>query len=255
MNNISIKLTATVLLASVLFSCKKNDDNNNTDTGKGTATISISNRAGNQPLVLNSQTYTNSQGASLTFTKFNYYISNIKLNNNSGGSFAEDYSYHLVQQDDPSSYQFSIANVPAGTYTGMSFMIGVDSTHNVSGAQSGALDPANGMFWSWNTGYIMAKMEGTSPQSTAVDNSFIFHIGGFSGANSAVRNVTLSFPAPMVITKDKASVAYIHADALEWFSPNTIDLATLHFLMTVNADSKNIADNYANMFAADSVKN
>jgi NaMN:DMB phosphoribosyltransferase len=134
-------------------------------------------------------------------------------------------------------------------------MIGVDSTHNVSGAQTGALDPANGMFWSWNTGYIMAKMEGTSPQSTANDNSFIFHIGGFSGANSGVRNVTLTFPAPLIIAKDNTSTAYLHADALAWFSPNTIDLATLHFLMSVNADSKKIADNYANMFAADSVKN
>lgn len=215
----------------------------------------ISNRAGSQALALNTQSYTNAQGASLTFTKFNYYISNIKLNNNSGGSFAEDNSYHLVQQEDASSLQFNISSIPAGTYTSMSFMIGVDSAHNVSGAQTGALDPANGMFWSWNTGYIMAKMEGTSPQSTANDNSFIFHIGGFSGANSGIRNVTLNFPTPLVITKDKTSTAYLHADALAWFSPNVIDVATLHFIMSVNADSKKIADNYANMFAADSVKN
>ena len=253
MNNLSLRIIAFALLATTLFSCKKNDDDNS--GGNGTATISFSNRAGIQPLVLNTQSYTNTQGASLTFTKFNYYISNIRLINTSGGSFAEDYSYHLVQQEDPSSCQFNIANVPAGTYSSISFMIGVDSTHNVSGAQTGALDPGNGMFWSWNTGYIMAKMEGTSPQSTATDNSFIFHIGGFSGANSGVRNIALTFPTPLVISKDKASIAYLHADALAWFNPNLIDLATLHFLMSVNADSKKIADNYANMFAADSVKN
>jgi hypothetical protein len=61
----------------------------------------------------------------------------------------------------------------------MEFMIGVDSARNNSGAQTGALDPTNGMFWSWSTGYIMAKFEGTSAQSPAAANALKFHIGGF----------------------------------------------------------------------------
>ena len=54
--------------------------------------------------------------------------------------------------------------MPAGNYNSLSFLLGVDSMHNVSGAQTGALDPANDMFWTWNSGYVMAKMEGASPR-------------------------------------------------------------------------------------------
>ena len=73
----------------------------------------------------------------------------------------------------------TLSDVPEGSYTEMSYVLGVDSTRNVSGAQAGALSTANGMFWSWSTGYIMLKAEGTSPNSGT--GSFSFHLGGFSG--------------------------------------------------------------------------
>jgi hypothetical protein len=40
------------------------------------------------------------------------------------------------------------------------------------------LDVANGMYWMWNSGYIMAKMEGTSNQSGATNKNLKFHIFG-----------------------------------------------------------------------------
>jgi hypothetical protein len=49
--------------------------------------------------------------------------------------------------------------------TGIRFLLGVDSARNVSGIQTGALDPARGMFWTWNSGYVMAKIEGSSPSA------------------------------------------------------------------------------------------
>ena len=66
-------------------------------------------------------------------------------------------------------------------------MIGVDSARNTSGAQLGALDPANSMFWSWNSGYIFVRMEGNSPQSTQPYNKLQFHIGGFKGATNCIK--------------------------------------------------------------------
>ena len=53
--------------------------------------------------------------------------------------------------------------LPEGDYTELQFLLGVDSLHNVSGAQTDDLDPAKDMFWTWNSGYVMAKMEGNSP--------------------------------------------------------------------------------------------
>ncbi|XZF13152.1 MbnP family protein [Chitinophagaceae bacterium MMS25-I14] len=221
----------------------------------GNAMLHFTNTAGNQLLTLNSGNYTTASGSSITVSKFNYYISNIRFNNTNGSSFSEPESYHLLQQSDASSLSFNIGNIPAGTYGSVSFMIGVDSTHNTSGAQTGALDPVNGMFWSWNTGYIMAKMEGTSPQAGSTDNTFIFHIGGFSGVNSALHTVTLNLPAPLTIHKNSNAMVHLHADALAWFAPNSINLGTVYNIMNISPTSKMISDNYAGMFAADSVKN
>lgn len=226
-----------------------------TPAGTGSAMMRFTNTAGTQLLQLNTGSYTTVHGDQVTISKFNYYISNVRFNNANGSVYAESNSYHLVQQSDPASSSFNLANIPAGTYNSISFMIGVDSLHNVSGAQSGALDPTNGMFWDWNTGYIMAKMEGTSPQSAGTNNAFVYHIGGFSGANNSVHTVTLNLSTPLTITRNNQSVVNLHADALSWFGPNTIDLSTLYFIMNVSADSKKISDNYANMFGVDSLRN
>ncbi len=75
------------------------------------------------------------------------------------------------------------------------FLLGVDSLHNVSGAQTDALDPAKDMFWTWNTGYVMAKLEGNSPSSALVNNKYEFHVGGFSGKYNVLKKIlNLLFP-------------------------------------------------------------
>jgi hypothetical protein len=71
----------------------------------------------------------------------------------------------------------------------ISYYIGIDSATNTAGAQSGALDPTLGMYWSWQSGYINWKIEGTSPSAKTRKNSFQFHIGGYLTPNLAVKKV------------------------------------------------------------------
>ena len=82
--------------------------------------------------------------------------------------------------------------IKPGTYNAISVLLGVDSARNVSGVQSGALDPVKGMFWTWNSGYIYTKLEGTSPSSSQVNGKFEYHIGGFRWPFSAIRNFTVT---------------------------------------------------------------
>ena len=104
-------------------------------------------------------------------------MSNISLSNDDGSTTYEfPNSYYLVDATNAASLNIDLEDVPNGDYTKVNFMIGVDSTRNVSGAQEGALDVANGMFWSWNMGYIFMKMEGTVQDSI----DFRYHIGGFN---------------------------------------------------------------------------
>src|SRR5690606_27558520 len=119
-----------------------------------------------------------------------------------------------------------------GVYTAVKFLIGVDEARNTSGAQTGALDPMHSMFWDWNTGYIMAKLEGHSPQSTGPANFIGFHLGGFSGPESVLREVTLTFPEPVLISAGKKPVIHIKSNLLEWFGPpNIVDFSEINIIM------------------------
>lgn len=136
------------------------------------------------PFELNTQYIHPMSNDTLTYSKVKYYISNFKLKKSDGSWWTHPESYFLVDLSDPSTTTLSLNNIPEGNYTEVSYIMGVDSLRNVSGAQTGALSTANGMFWSWNSGYIMVKVEGTSPNSGS--GNFSFHLGGFSGDYNVV---------------------------------------------------------------------
>lgn len=73
----------------------------------------------------------------------------------------------------------------------VSFLLGTDSLMNVSGILEGPLDPINGMYWAWHSGYINLKAEGTIQDSTGNTSLFEFHIGGYLPPNATVQ--ALSF--------------------------------------------------------------
>ncbi len=251
-----------IIFSATIFSCKKKDDVvNPTPTTTDTTTVGeigfeITNYAGSKELVLNTESYINANNDTFTVSMFQYYISNIVLKKADGTTYTEPESYHLVKADAGSSRHFHLKNVPKGTYTSVSFLIGVDAARNTSGAQTGALDPANGMFWSWSTGYIMAKVEGTSNKVASSSKKFVHHIGGFEGANSALRTVTFDLSAtPLILAGGKESAVLVKADILKWFSPNIISIGATSTVMTISATSKSIADNYANMFSVTAVEN
>ena len=245
-----------------MVSCKKYHapapeplPSNGPDT-TGSLDIVISNVVNGSPLVLSTQKYTNANSDTFMVDIYRYYFTNINLKTASGYSWAQPESYFLVDQANPSSLTLHIPHVPRANYTAVEFMIGVDKNRNTSGAQTGALDPANGMFWSWNTGYIMAKLEGTSPQSGDTYKKLTFHLGGFSGANSVIRSYQLSFPNAAQVTETHKPLVNMNNDLAEWFkTPTTVSFGTIYGVTTSNGNAKTIADNYADMFTVTSVVN
>jgi hypothetical protein len=126
---------------------------------KKTANLQIQFRhvINNEIIKLDNVTYVNDLGQTYTVSKFKYYIGQIRLRKTDGKEFLVD-EYFLIDEEDEASKTVSLENIPAGEYEAISFILGVDSLRNCSGAQSGALDPFKGMFWSWNTGYIFLKL-------------------------------------------------------------------------------------------------
>ncbi len=186
-----------IAAAFIITSCETEEpptDPNPTPDGKATLVIDFDYvwaMAGNS-FELQTDLVHPMTGDSLNFSTFKHYISNIKLIKSDDTEWVEDESYYLLDLADPSSTMLTIEDIPAGSYKGIEITFGVDSARNVSGSQTGALDPVYGMFWTWNSGYIMLKAEGASPQSST--GLFSYHLGGFTGDHKAVSTRVLSFP-------------------------------------------------------------
>lgn len=221
----------------------------------GTVKFTFKNVVNGNLLVLTSGNYTNQLGQANTVSKLKYYISNIALTN-IGTVYPEQNSYHLIDQANSSSQSFSFDAI-ANEYSHITLAIGVDAERNTSGAQTGALDPINDMFWTWSTGYIMAKLEGNSPASSEVNNKIEYHIGGVSGVNSAIRQIVLTMPATtpqLKIQESKTSEVVIEADIDKWFG-NNLSLATEPVCTSPGVLAKKIADNYQSMFSIKQIIN
>ncbi|MGZ4061011.1 MAG: MbnP family protein, partial [Bacteroidia bacterium] len=158
---------------------------------KGKLIIDLTNYVGNDLLQLDTVNYKNDLGQLFTISKFKYYISNIHLIKSDGKEFISP-DYFLVNEEEEQSKKI-ILNLSAAEYSSINFIIGVDSVHNCSGAQSGALDPANAMFWAWNSGYIFLKLEGKAPESKSPGHIFEYHIGGYKNPTNCIRTVSLNF--------------------------------------------------------------
>ena len=160
-------------------------------------------------------------GEALNFSTFKYYISNIILTKEDGTQWKDSNSYYLIDLSKPTSLTLALSKIPVGTYKSMTYTLGVDSLRNVSGAQTGALSTTNGMFWNWNSGYIMLKAEGTSPASST--GSFAYHLGGFSGQNNIVTTKTAVFDTEKLeINKDHACSIHMSANPAKLFHADAI---------------------------------
>jgi len=215
---------------------------------KGNVKITFINCMGNQTMSLDS-TYTNCWNESFTISQLKYYISNIALQTSDHRVTGEQNSYHLVNEAENFSKSFSFYLSP-DKYTSISFLIGVDSLKNVSGAQTDALDPLNGMFWTWNSGYIMFKMEGNSPQSSAINNKIEYHIGGFAWADNAVKKMVINFPgAPVSLNKKNITEIIIRTNLDKfWNATNKLKITQTPVCTTPGVLAAHIASNYAQAF-------
>jgi hypothetical protein len=214
-------------------------------------TIHFENYVGNTLLKLDSAVYKNELGQEFTVSKFKYYISDIAFTRGytSAKKPYEFNNYYLINEEDNASKNIEVDDLPEGEYLDISFTIGVDSLHNCSGAQSGALDPVNAMFWAWNTGYIFLKMEGKSKASHSPGNLLEFHIGGYKEPGNCIKRVMLAFDKPLWSVKGKHNYITIKADLSELFkTPTAIDFSKISSVTDFH-NATTIADNYADMFS------
>ena len=203
------------------------------------------NKAGDSVLSAGS-TYQNQWGEAFTVRSCKYYISHIQLTYDDGKRYSLQASPHLINEKDSASKRLSFS-APAGVVASIQFLLGIDSLNNTTGVQTGDLDPAKGMFWIWNTGYIMAKLEGSSPASKAPAKQYSYDIGGYKPGENVTRQIHLFIPST---TNHQPSTFIIYADISKWFyGKNNIKIAEQPMCHSPGAFAMLVADNYAGMFS------
>lgn len=257
-----LKSNYTILLVILLFlnsACVKDevikkDDLPGVVNTKSKIEVNFKAMMNGKELGPKSKWYTNSSNEVFTVTKFNYYISNIKLTDSNGKVFAEPESYHLIRHTD-SINKFYIKDVPFGTYTKIEYLIGVDSTRNVSGAQTGALDPANIMFWEWNSGYIFLKLEGSYASATTNEMEYSIHVGGFTGKYSCLQTYSTNLNNNLIVQENKIPKLYVNT-VLDEFFKNPTKISFDQYYIAIGDSMFNlISKNYKDMFVFDKIEN
>ncbi|MFN6039607.1 MAG: MbnP family protein [Bacteroidota bacterium] len=140
-----------------------------------------------------------------------FYISNVTLKNKSKIIYFEKNTSHLI--DIKSENNFCIYHNISEPFDEVTFGIGVDSVNNWNGVSGGDLDPVNGMYWTWQTGYINFKLEAVQSNEKKQRN-IEFHVGGFLGPNSAYKVKSLK------IKSEKTDQVVINLD-LDKFIKNS----------------------------------
>jgi hypothetical protein len=168
----------------------------------------------------------------LNISNFKCYISHLTYYKNDSIVHFSIKKAHLIDATDSST--FFISENEFFKYDEIRFNIGIDSLTNVSGIFEGDLDPTNGMYWTWQSGYINFKLEGTSSLSPARKNKFYWHIGGYSSPINTLRKVALE-------TKGKVTI-----QLEELFEE--IDISEKYQVMSPNEYAVQIANKLASLF-------
>lgn len=143
-------------------------------------------------LQLDSVNYTLENGDTINFTKFKFYVSNIIFYQNNKKIFAPKNSYYLIDAGNEKTETINI-NIPNKMeFNSIEFSLGIDSITNRKGALGGALDPTKGMYWTWHSGYINFKVEGTCSSCTTFNKAFQFHLGGYKFPYNSLQKIKLS---------------------------------------------------------------
>jgi hypothetical protein len=136
------------------------------------------------------QYYKTNQEDSIQITSFKFYVSNIELVCENKIVWRVNQGFYLIDLETENSQKINCLVPKNIQFDKISFDLGIDSLTNVSGALGGALDPTQGMYWTWQSGYINLKLEGNFIQSMNAKNDFVFHLGGYQNPFNTIQKIS-----------------------------------------------------------------
>ena len=196
-----------------------------------------------QGLKLNAAQYSSNTNEKIAFTKLKYYVGNISFVYESGKVYSDSKRYHLLDFEKPASMMWDLEGVPEGKIVRVDFGIGVDSLSNAEGLMDGDLDPMNGMYWAWSSGFINFKLEGNYGDK---QNEFKYHIGGFLMPNQSYQSA--SIPLNLTVEKSKELAIDIYVNLASLF--NNAKIESESSILSPSLKAKKYASKLPQMFSS-----
>jgi len=160
---------------------------------------------GSQKIIPDPEHYLQNDTSKIALKQMKFYVSDIQLRDINGKEYHEPQSYHLIELGHQDNITVSI---PSDFNPSLcTFHLGIDSLINVSGIMTGDLDPMNGMYWTWQSGYINIKLEGVI-NGNKEQADFEYHLGGYAGSHLAMQTFSAT---------NKGHELFVHIDLSDFF--------------------------------------
>lgn len=243
------------LLASlVLFSCKKDNEEDcpsgTNPSDIGTIRLNMNAYFGDEAFAVGN-VYTNVNGYRVRIDDFKFYLSEASAIKEDGTLLPLSEIDLINLSSGNASREISL---PTGNYNGIQFSIGVPPEQNKDqdptvypNTHPLSVNGAQGMFWSWNTGYIFVKFEGKADLEGQEGNEllspFAFHCGeDVLFRTHVVDNLAFSIGSDMTTELN----LNFQTDRFFYSDNDTIDIAVDN--LTHTSGNLPLAERFTNLF-------
>lgn len=173
---------AVFVLALIFAACKKEEpiEENNEEKPTGKIKFHFVHNVDGAPLVTHDMRYVNEAGNEYEIDEVQWFISDVVLHKENGATFEikEWKDIHYVDIDIPTTLTWQVYDdIPAGTYSGISFIFGLNEEQNESFRFVNP--PESFMFWPivLGGGYHYLKLNGKWKDTVDAVRPFNFHLG------------------------------------------------------------------------------
>jgi len=178
--------------------------------------------------------YSLTDSSKIEITTCRFYVSNFSFFSK-GKLVTQNKEAFLIDLENPESLSIDNLN---GAFDQLIFNLGIDSSTNVAGILDGDLDPIKGMYWTWNSGYINFKLEGSITNNTGKKNPFEYHLGGYLPPFRTIQTIS--------IDRENVNSATIQFDISQFIS--SIDFEKCSNVMIPGATAVQLSKSLATCF-------
>lgn len=221
-------------------SCTKKEDNINPQPASVPLQINFKHFVGSGEVDFNTIKYTNAFGNIYSVVTLKYFISDIMVYRADGSMVKIDEEHYVDALDETTLTFRPETRVPAGQYTSISFVFGLNAEKNVPGLFPNP--PESNMEWpmAMGSGYHYMKLEGKIDSAGIIKN-YQAHTGPTDGNQNFI---TVDLPNSGFTTSNSGAIISLKMNINNWWvSPNTLDLNTMTMVMGNQAMQVKLHDN------------